>query len=173
MKTFDLSKQPVLPLRNGQSLTPVTVEKLTNSGLPFIGAFGLSEKGEVVEFYDIDTYKAHLDETVRIVKVRKDSDAEACYVACLRDNRPSWVSMGSLQRMARKSVEDSPSYACDFSQKLSAMDNNLVKLEYLASKIIKVTDLVKMKTNKFTTDGVRLDNEYRDINVPVISVTNA
>ena len=71
MKAFDAQNQPVLPLRGEQTLVPVTADKLKNSGLPFIGVFGLSEKGEVVEFYDFETYKANMDTMVKAIRFER------------------------------------------------------------------------------------------------------
>ena len=160
MKAFDAQNQPVLPLRGEQTLVPVTADKLKNSGLPFIGVFGLSEKGEVVEFYDFETYKANMD-------------TMAYYVACLRNNKPSWISLGSLQRTYRESPESQPRRACELSEKLNNMDNNYTKLEYLANKAIRVADIISGKVNQFTPDGVRVADQYRDIRVPVIEIANA
>lgn len=173
MKAFDAQNQPVLPLRGEQTLVPVTADKLKNSGLPFIGVFGLSEKGEVVEFYDFETYKANMDPMVKAIKIRKNADAEAYYVACLRNNKPSWISLGSLQRTYRESPESQPRRACELSEKLNNMDNNYTKLEYLANKAIRVVDIISGKVNQFTPDGVRVADQYRDIRVPVIEIANA
>lgn len=155
---FNIADMPVIPANNGRKVEDVTLEALRTAGEAFLG-FGLN-KGDVIAF------PAAEDMLVKTQEVRAGGP-KAHLVSVMRSGKPSWLSTGSV----RKRDKDMQ-YACDASKILGTeYPNDLDRMNFLAGKTITVTDTVNRPTNKFTTDGVRIEGEFVDRPFPIFEIT--
>ena len=150
-----------LPTISGANTrVPVAVgnlEALKTSGIAF-ATYGL-QKGDVVEFPDFLE-----DAQVFQQPVRNGSTAVQTLVAVMKNNKPSYLSMGTLRKQ-----DINREYTCDFTRELGEMNNDYDRLTYLVGKRIKAVDDKKIEAQAFDRlTGERLEGKTVTQTVPII-----
>lgn len=161
---FDVTKLPVIAVRAGQQKTTVKMDALKESGLAFAGAYGIRE-GDVITFLDDYT---DIDCQSVVVNPNAPNPGKAIYVPVLRNNKESWLSIGSIRRRGRDMKT-----SCQWVQNM--VDNftsDAERIEYLQGKTIKATGSVEMETQKFA-NNIMVDGEFVVRQFPIIEEVTA
>lgn len=158
MKKISENQLPSISGSMTRKPVPVTnLEDLKVSGVPF--ATYSVHKGDTIEFPDTIQ-----DMQVFNQPVRANSTAMQSLVVVLRNNKPDYLSVGSLRKQ-----DVNNEYTCEFTKQMGAYNNDYDRLTALCGKKITCNDVKTINVQAFDRlTGERLEGQTRTQVVPII-----
>ncbi len=135
---------PVVPVRNGLTISLVGIETLKESGVGLV-SYGL-KTGDVFEF---PTAMEDVQITQR--QVRPNSTSYEYLILGLKNGKPAWLSVANLRRWDHKMSPVHP-----VAEALRTAENDMVRIEMCLGKSIKAEEDVTYQEAVFE-NGVRTD----------------
>ena len=157
MKKIDSNKLPAISGANQRPLRAVSSDALKTSGVPF-ATYGVRQ-GDVIEFPDswddVQTFEQ---------EVRKNSGIFQNVIVVLRNNKPDYLSLGSLRKQ-----DVNREYTCDFTKQMGEMNSDYDRIDALLGKKITAKSMKTINVQAFDRlTGERLEGQTRTQSVPVI-----
>jgi len=157
MKKIDSNKLPPISGANQRPLRPVSSEALKTSGVPF-ATYGIRQ-GDVIEFPDTMNDVQSFEQ-----EIRKNSGIFQNVIVVLRNNKPDYLSLGSLRKQ-----DVNREYTCEFTKKMGEMNSDYDRIEALLGKKITAKSMRTIEVQAFDRlTNERLEGQTRTQVVPVI-----
>lgn len=157
MKKFE--NVPVVFGEHTRPTKSLSAEQLKTTGQPF-ASYGIA-KGEVIEFPDSAADVIAREQPVRAGN--PDGPAQRL-IAVLRNGKPSWLSLGILNR-----TDYNRQPTCDFCAEMNDKANDWDRIESLFGKKITCTGVVEKPFQKFDrATGTRIEGQSELRPTPVI-----